>query len=111
MSMVLMWIVRLLVVLLVVRLVMRVLGVSRGAAMPRPRAREVERAGGTLVRDPHCGTYLPKSRALTAGAGTDVKYFCSPACREAYQASSLESQASSPKPHASSPKSHASSLK
>ncbi|HYN09339.1 MAG TPA: hypothetical protein VES67_18295 [Vicinamibacterales bacterium] len=96
MSVVLIWIVRLLVVLLIVRLVMRAFGRGRGAQIPRPRARDVERAGGTLVQDPRCGTYLPKSRALTVGAGVDAKYFCSAACRDAYAAqedSSLKSRA------------------
>jgi YHS domain-containing protein len=53
------------------------------------------------VQDPQCGTYLPKSRALMIGSGDDAKYFCSPACRDAYT-SSPTSQASSPKPHATS---------
>jgi YHS domain-containing protein len=84
---ILIWIVRLLVILLFIRLLMRALGVSRGPAIPRPRARDVERSGGTLVQDPQCGTYLPKSRALMIGSGDDTKYFCSPACRDAYAAS------------------------
>ena len=103
MSAVLLWIVRILVVLLLIRLVMRALGLTRGPAIPRPRPRDVERAGVTLVQDPHCGTYLPKSRALAVTADGDTKYFCSPACRDAYE--------SSPAPHVSSHKPHASSLK
>jgi hypothetical protein len=86
MSLALMWIVRVLVMLVVIRLVLRALGIGQRAPAPRPRAREVERAGGTLVQDPQCGTYLPKSRALTLGAGGDAKYFCSPGCRDAYAA-------------------------
>ncbi len=46
----------------------------------------MERSGGTLVQDPQCGTYLPKSRALALTAGGEAKYFCSPACRDAYAA-------------------------
>jgi hypothetical protein len=100
---ILVWIVRLLVILLLIRLVMRALGVRRGPAIPRPRVRDVERSGGTLVQDPQCGTYLPKSRALMIGSGDDAKYFCSPACRDAYNARPAP-QAPGPKPHASSVK-------
>jgi hypothetical protein len=102
--------VRLLVILLLIRLVMRVLGVTRGPAIPWPRPRDVERSGGTLVQDPHCGTYLPKSRALALGSGDDAKYFCSPGCRDAYTSSappsrdraSVGKQAPRPKPQAAS---------
>jgi uncharacterized protein len=100
-SVLLIWIVRVLVILLLIRLVMRAFGMTRGPAIPRPRRRDVERSGGTLVQDPHCGTYLPQSRALAVTAGGDTKYFCSPACRDAY-ASSVASEDPSPKPHAAS---------
>ncbi|HEX7779674.1 MAG TPA: hypothetical protein VF424_10565 [Vicinamibacterales bacterium] len=98
MSVLLIWIVRVLVVLLLIRLVLRALGVTRGAAIPRPRPRDVERSGGTLVQDPHCGTYLPQSRALAVSSGGDTKYFCSPACRDAYAASPATHAASPPPP-------------
>jgi uncharacterized protein len=112
MSVLLIWIVRVLVVLLLIRLVMRALGVTRGPAIPRPRPRDVERSGGTLVQDPYCGTYLPQSRALSLGDGSNAKYFCSVACRDAYVAAPRpKPQASSPTAEASSPKPHASSLK
>ncbi|NUR56787.1 MAG: TRASH domain protein [Acidobacteria bacterium] len=35
-----------------------------------------------LVRDPVCGTYVVPSRALTAGSGRDVQFFCSERCRQ-----------------------------
>jgi YHS domain-containing protein len=57
---------------------------SRRAPGPAPRPRE--RAGGTLVRDPQCGTYIPTARALSAGSGSNVQYFCSEDCRRAYLA-------------------------
>jgi YHS domain-containing protein len=59
------------------------------AASPagRPRAkRRPERIGGTLVRDPQCGTYLPKDRALAATSSGETNYFCSDACRDAWAA-------------------------
>ena len=86
MSALLAWIVRILVILLLVRLVMRVLGIWQAPARQRARPREMERSGGTLVQDPQCGTYLPKSRALALTAGDEAKYFCSQACRDAYAA-------------------------
>ena len=112
MSVLLIWILRVLVVLFLIRLVMRALGMTRGPAIPRPRPRDVERSGGTLVQDPYCGTYLPHSRALSLGDGSNVKYFCSVACRDAYLAAPRpKPPASSPAAEASSPKPHASSLK
>jgi len=37
-----------------------------------------------LVRDPVCGTYVVPSSALSAGAGAQMKFFCSENCRRAY---------------------------
>jgi hypothetical protein len=37
-----------------------------------------------LVRDPVCGTYVVPSRALTAGSGADIRFFCSERCRQAW---------------------------
>jgi uncharacterized protein len=87
----LIWIARAIVLLLILRFVLRLLFGS-GAPVGRPQARRasgpVERAGGELVRDPHCGTYIPKSRAIAVGSGADVKYFCSTTCRDAHGATS-----------------------
>lgn len=80
----LVWIFRILLVAFVLRLVLRALGVGR---RPAARRRPQERSGGTLVRDPQCGTYLPQSRALTVGHGSSATYFCSAECRDAYAAS------------------------
>jgi YHS domain-containing protein len=38
-----------------------------------------------MVRDPVCGTFLVPSRALTFTDRGVVRYFCSEACRQAYQ--------------------------
>jgi len=84
MTVLLIWIIRILVLLLLARLVLRLIAAGRSAPARRQSARGVERAGGTLVRDPHCGTYLPKSRALSIGTGAETQYFCSVACRDAY---------------------------
>lgn len=82
------WIVRTLVILLIVRLVIRFL-MAGAADRVRGRSRRggnTERAGGALVRDPQCGTYIPQSRALKVGIGANAQYFCSAACRDAYVA-------------------------
>ena len=73
------WIVRTLVILFIIRIVLRLL-------FPAPTPDSLERAGGALVRDPHCGTYVPQSRALKVGIGATAQYFCSAACRDAFAA-------------------------
>jgi hypothetical protein len=87
----LIWFIRALFVLLVVRMVLRLFvpsrppQPSRGPARgPAGGGRAPEVVGGELVRDPQCGTYIPKARALTVGTGAEILYFCSAACRDAY---------------------------
>jgi hypothetical protein len=86
-SVTLIWIIRKIVILLIVRLVWRALfnrqlAARRQQAGPRRRA---ERAGGALVRDPQCGTYIPQSRAIVVGHGARALYFCSTTCRDRYE--------------------------
>ena len=78
------WIIRILVLLIVIRLVLRAIS-GRRLVTGRENRRQV-RAGGTLERDPHCGTYVPRSRAVTARSGGTTLYFCSDACRDAHLA-------------------------
>ena len=40
--------------------------------------------GEEMVRDPHCGTYVPKSAAIRKTIGGEVRHFCSKECREAF---------------------------
>jgi hypothetical protein len=78
----LMWGLRLLVVLLVLRMVFRAFAGRRSVPThARPRI------GGTLVRDPQCGTYLPPDRALTLTTANGVIHFCSPGCRDTWTSS------------------------
>ena len=35
-----------------------------------------------LVRDPVCGVFVVPGKALTAGSGTAMRYFCSEKCRQ-----------------------------
>jgi hypothetical protein len=84
MSAFLIWLVRLLILLVIVRLIyrsVRALGVGTSVSGGEPRVPE---RAGTLVRDPHCGTYVLQSRAIVAGDGDDARYFCSAECRDAW---------------------------
>ena len=81
MTVVLLWIVRILVVLFVLRLLVRAV---TGA---RTSQRRQARIGGSLVRDPHCGTYVPPARALTLSSRGQVLHFCSDRCRDAWTSS------------------------
>ncbi|MFQ5718217.1 MAG: transcriptional regulator [Acidobacteriota bacterium] len=63
--------------------------------MQRARAqaagrRQVEppRAGGRMVRDRVCDTFLPSSTALTLVRGGRTHYFCSARCRDRFLAPS-----------------------
>lgn len=77
------WIIRFLALAVVVRMILRAL-FGRGQARARQAPRKVERVGGTLERDPHCGTYIPRTGALTARVGGKTLYFCSTSCRDAH---------------------------
>ena len=81
------WFMRVLVLLVVVRLIVRTVYSAIGRRQsPTPSTRVPERAGGALVRDPQCGTYVPEARALVLGRGTDALHFCSATCRDAWAA-------------------------
>jgi hypothetical protein len=80
------WIFRILLILMLLRLVLRWLFPPRRPLQDGAKARRPERLGGELVRDPNCGTYIPREKALAAGSGASATYFCSAACRDAYAA-------------------------
>lgn len=68
-----------LVIMLVVRAVLRLSrGILQGAGYTRGGGNPPSVA---LVKDPVCGVFVPKVKALTAGSGDDLKYFCSEKCR------------------------------
>jgi hypothetical protein len=87
---ILFWIFRILLILIVVRLVLRALygfvRASRSGGAPRPPGQMRERVGGELVRDPNCGTFIPRSTAIAAGSGAAAQFFCSERCRDEYAA-------------------------
>ena len=80
------WALDIIVVLLLARAVLRMLFGGSRTPQPRQPRRPPERLGGTLVRDPQCGTYVPESSAIRVGSGDRALYFCSTACRDAYAA-------------------------
>ncbi len=86
------WIIKILIVLIILRLVLRfVMGLVQGLA-PEGQQRKGARAV-PLVRDPVCGTYIPRNRALAAGSGDDQRFFCSEDCRRAWSARAREQRA------------------
>jgi hypothetical protein len=75
-------IVRVLIVLMIVRVIVSFfMQFRRPPGRPPQRSgRPAEVAGGTLVRDPHCGTFIPESKAVVSGG----LFFCSATCRDAW---------------------------
>lgn len=68
---------------IVVRLAWRfVMGVLEGAGY----LREPGQSSVGLVRDPVCGVFVVPSKALTAGHGSETRYFCSEKCRREWAA-------------------------
>lgn len=82
------WLLRILIILLILRYIVafftprRRVG-SRPTSTPAPRG---ERQGGTLVRDPQCGTYVPEARAIALRRGGATMHFCSTTCRDTWLA-------------------------
>ncbi len=80
------WILRLILLLIVIRLLWRfIAGIIQGMSGTPARAPGATRGGDRavpLVRDPVCGTYVVKAKALTSHAGGETHYFCSEDCRE-----------------------------
>ena len=42
---------------------------------------------GQMVRDPVCGVFVPKERAIEERKDGEVQHFCSESCRQAFQVS------------------------
>jgi len=91
------WVLRALFILFVIRLVLRMIfppAARRTASRPsRPPSRVPERAGGTLARDPSCGTFVPQTSSFRVQSGGETVYFCSTACRDAWLAQRQQSGA------------------
>jgi len=91
-SALLVWLVRLIVVAIVLRFVLRALAGPRASQRSGRERRPPDRLAGHLVRDPQCGTYVPRDRAVTLG-GSAGPHFCSTACRDAWVAAHAAGQA------------------
>jgi YHS domain-containing protein len=68
------------------RIVDGVLEGMRGAPPQAGRASTTATSGVPMARDPVCGTFVVRDRAITIGAGDRRLYFCSVACRDKHQA-------------------------
>lgn len=76
------WMLRLLFAVLILRMIWRfVAGLVSGVREAQPRR---ARAGGALVRDPVCGTYLDPARAFHTRTGGTTHYFCSRECQRSF---------------------------
>ena len=51
-----------------------------------PLPKEKSSRGEEMVKDPQCGTYLPRSDALSGQVKGKTWYFCSTECRDKYTA-------------------------
>jgi YHS domain-containing protein len=78
------WLLFALLFVFVVRALSRLMsGVLEGAGYRRSDNQPAVK----LVRDPVCGMFVVRSKALTAAAGSETKYFCSEKCRHEWSAS------------------------
>lgn len=59
---------------------------GRQSPQRQPGSRPPAPAGGTLHKDPVCGTYVSESVAVKLNAGGQTHYFCSTACRDKFHA-------------------------
>ena len=76
----------LILVAIVARAFWRVIdGVAEGMRGAPPTGRTPV-AGVQMERDPVCGTFVVRERAITLGSGDRRLYFCSAGCRDKYQA-------------------------
>ena len=77
------WVIRLLLLFFILRAIARLWhGIVEGMQPPRV----AQPPAVPLVRDPVCGTFVVPAKALTAGAGAELRFFCSEKCRQAYEA-------------------------
>jgi YHS domain-containing protein len=82
------WVLRALLFLIVIRLVWRFIAGVMDGMSPAPqntgKAASKKKKSVPLVKDPVCGTYVVRERALTLDTGKQTQYFCSERCRDEY---------------------------
>lgn len=56
-------------------------------ALFKPPAPPLEKTsrGEEMIKDPQCGTYVPRNDAVTAQIRGTAHFFCSPECRDKYR--------------------------
>ena len=57
-------------------------GLSQGLNGSSGRRTQVQATN--LARDPICGTFVVPSKALSASKGSEIRFFCSDKCRQAW---------------------------
>jgi uncharacterized protein len=60
-------------------------GIIEGATGSRSRGGQVPQRGVQMVRDPVCGTFVVRDRALTLTDGRTEIFFCSDTCLDKYR--------------------------
>ena len=79
------WVLRTLLLLIIIRLVWRFIASVMDGMNPAPQQQKAgKKKSVPLVKDPVCGTYIVRERALTLDAGKQTQYFCSERCRDEY---------------------------
>lgn len=73
-----------LAVLIVYRAVRRLFLPSAGRGKVRGGARDVVH-GGEMVKDPVCGTFVPREGSIRFRRGGEEHFFCSPECRDEFR--------------------------
>jgi YHS domain-containing protein len=60
---------------------------KKDVARPAPeQARPTVFAGGELIKDPVCGTYVSAGASITRTVNGQLLHFCSKECRDKYRA-------------------------
>ena len=73
-----------LAVLVAYRAVRRLLLPGQGKGEVRGPEQDVIHKG-EMVRDPVCGTYVPRQGSLSLAAGAEEHFFCSAECRDEFR--------------------------
>lgn len=58
--------------------------VVRSLSGGRPLPKDKSRQGEEMVRDPQCGTFVPRSVALEKSVKGEKHFFCSARCRDMF---------------------------
>ena len=76
-------------VVLLARVAWRLFGGIAAGLSTRPLGTRAGRPGVRMVRDPICGTFVLPDRAVALTDHGRAVHFCSPTCRDRYQARSV----------------------